>query len=108
MAASAPSPSASGDVASSSSDHPQLSTVRTARSFGPYLTTESAAEYLDFTGPRAVLNCREFLRRQHVEPYGYRGSRPLFLRSDLDRVIGASHKVPQIALANLRPGRPEK
>jgi hypothetical protein len=89
-------------------EHSQLSMVREARSFGPYLTTESAAEYLDFTGAGAVDNCRTFLRRHGVQPVGYRGDRPLFLRSDLDRVIGTSHKVPQISLQNLRRGRAQK
>lgn len=67
------------------------------RTFGIWLTAESAAEYLDYgTDKKAVRAFREFARRNGV-PTAHRGRRVLFARVDLDRAIGAGHR--RIALA---------
>lgn len=68
--------------------------MSTERTFGPWLTAESAADYLDFgTTPQAVKNFREFARRRkdRLIPR-HRGRTVLFARADLDRVIGETRR----------------
>jgi hypothetical protein len=66
-------------------------TSASAREYGPWLTAESAAEYLDFRGVDPVNAFRKFARRQGIA-CAYRGDRPLYRRSDLDKAIGAAHR----------------
>lgn len=63
----------------------------TVREYGPWLTAESAAEYLDFHGKDPVHAFRQFARRKGI-PCAYRGDRPLYRRTDLDKAIGAAHR----------------
>ena len=58
-------------------------------SFGPWLTAESAAKYLDFTAecknPREAF--RRFAKRHGIIPRGSVGERPRWHRNDLDRAV---------------------
>jgi hypothetical protein len=56
-----------------------------------WLTARSAAVYLDFRGADPVNAFRKFARRQGIA-CAYRGDRPLYRRSDLDKAIGAAHR----------------
>ncbi len=66
-------------------------TPATAREYGPWLTAESAAAYLDFRGKYPVDAFRKFARRQGIA-CAYRGDRPLYRRTDLEKAIGAAHR----------------
>lgn len=58
------------------------------RQFGVWLTAESAAEYLDFTGCKHPARAfRAWADRQEGLRKRYRGDVPLWSRSELDAVI---------------------
>lgn len=63
----------------------------TTRAYGPWLTRESAAEYLDFRGKDPVHAFAQFARRKGIA-CAYRGDRPLYRRADLDKAIGGAHR----------------
>lgn len=56
-----------------------------------WLTSKSLAEYLDFTGPNALQNARIFARNKGIA-CAHRGRTVLYLKSDIDRAIGAAHR----------------
>lgn len=61
-----------------------------------WMTAQSAAKYLDFSGKDPVDAFRVWAKR-HGVPTAHRGSRLLYHRTDLDRAIGAGHLHRKIA-----------
>jgi hypothetical protein len=62
-----------------------------AADFGPWLTAESAARYLDFTGKTPAATFRAWAKRHGIHT-AHRGSRVLYAKVDLLRAIGADNR----------------
>lgn len=56
-----------------------------------WMTAQTAAAYLDFRGKDPVEAFRVWAKRHGVAT-ARRGSRPLYLKADLLRAIGAAHR----------------